>query len=70
MYSTKFANINDKAISAGESKLVASLIEISDSGILASKDLSSILLKNVEIYNVDLCLTAFQKIRIWSHQLQ
>ena len=59
----KIDSAGDKAISVGEkSNLYAENIKISDAYIgLASKDLSSIVVNNLSIKNVQICLAAYQK---------
>lgn len=59
----KINNSPDKAISIGEKSLVdGSEIFIDRSGIgIASKDLSTISLRNIIIKNTDVCFTSFQK---------
>tara|TARA_Y100001968_G_scaffold201234_1_gene184765 strand:- start:424 stop:3129 length:2706 start_codon:yes stop_codon:yes gene_type:complete len=59
----KISSSGDKAISVGErSKLYANNIDISDAFIgIASKDLSSVVVKELSVNNVQICIAAYQK---------
>lgn len=61
----KIISSRDKGISVGErSKVYSQNIFIDNAYIgIASKDLSSIFLKNLEVSNVDFCLAAYEKKR-------
>ncbi|RAP34052.1 hypothetical protein DID75_00310 [Candidatus Marinamargulisbacteria bacterium SCGC AG-410-N11] len=63
MKKVEIVNAGDKAISAGENTVVSGdSIFIKDSGIgIASKDSSNVKLEKVNMYNVDLGITTYQK---------